>query len=143
MLYSEASLRILDGDEIIYEGPLWCSGWIAGTLCNSFYPINPQHNGVADDWYWNGIYHAYPIAVSSEHPGGANVAMVDGSVRFMKETIDTWKINKLTGLPVGWKRDPSSSFSNLIPIGPQQTLVGVWQKITTRNWGDVVGSADY
>ena len=38
--------------------------------------------------YAAGANHAY--AASSLHPGGLNALMGDGSVRFIKETIDSW-----------------------------------------------------
>ncbi len=133
VLYAEASMRILSEDEILNEGPWWGSGWFAGTLCNSFYPINPHHNGVSDDLAPDGLAHAYIAAVSSEHPGGANVAMADGSVRFVKETIDSWHVNKVSGLPTGVTRDPNTG---TYTIGPQ-AHVGVWQKMTSRAGGEV------
>jgi prepilin-type N-terminal cleavage/methylation domain-containing protein/prepilin-type processing-associated H-X9-DG protein len=138
VLYGEASMSILSEEEIVVEGPWWGSGWFAGTLCNSFYPINPHRNGVADDLAPDGIAHANVASVSSEHPGGANVAMGDGSVRWLKETIDSWRINRVTGLPTGVTRDPTTG---TYTIGPQ-AHVGIWQKITTRAWAEVVGS-DY
>ena len=139
VLYGEATMRILTDDEILNEGPWWSSGWYAGTLCNSFYPINPHHNGVADELAPDGLAHVNIAAVSSDHPGGANVAMADGSVRLIKESIDSWRINKVTGLPTGVTRDPATG---TYTIGPQ-AHVGVWQKITTRAGGEVVGADSY
>jgi prepilin-type processing-associated H-X9-DG protein len=70
------------------------------------------------------------------HPGGVNVAMMDGSVRFIKETIDSWPINPSTGWPIGVSRD-----ANLLYVTARDTHVGVWQKLTTRA-GDEMISGD-
>ncbi len=43
---------------------------------------------------------AYINSASSLHPGGLNVLMGDGSVRFIKESIDSWPSNLTTGRPV-------------------------------------------
>ena len=139
VLYGEASVRILNDEEVYYEGPWWSSGWFAGTVFTSLYPLNPQRNGVIDDWAADGLSHVYSVAASSDHPGGANVVMVDGSVHFIKENIDSWQISKVTGLPNGVTRDPQTG---TYTVGPQ-AHVGVWQKITTREWGDLVGTGDY
>jgi prepilin-type N-terminal cleavage/methylation domain-containing protein/prepilin-type processing-associated H-X9-DG protein len=138
-LYSEATIAILQEDEIVNEGPWWVVGWWAGTLCNSFYPINPQRNGVDDNWAPDNLTHAYVAAVSSMHPGGANVAFGDGSVRFLSERIDSWRIDKVTGLPTGVSRDPTTG---TYTIGPQ-AKVGVWQKLTTRAGAEAVSSDQY
>ncbi len=53
--------------------------WIYDSLCNTYRPINPT---AWADWdYVNS-------AIASTHPGGAMVGLLDGSTRFVSETID-------------------------------------------------------
>ncbi len=44
---------------------------------------------------------AFINSASSLHPGGLNVAMGDGSVHFVKETINCWPTDRLSGQPSG------------------------------------------
>ena len=63
-------------------------------------PFNKVQNGNYDDrtsdsFGGGGIYVG---TASSFHPGGVNVAFVDGSVRFLKDTIDSWTNDPKTGV---------------------------------------------
>src|SRR5262249_62028492 len=85
---------------------LWWHWWVSGnygdTLFCTLYPMNPfrKVNGLYID-SGDARADAYISGASSLHPGGANFAFMDGSVRFIKETIDTWAAGQNTGMPTG------------------------------------------
>jgi prepilin-type processing-associated H-X9-DG protein len=69
----------------IYQGRAWISGWVA--VANTYMQVMPINNrnchihGGEDDG--NNV-----VTPSSDHPGGINVLMGDGSVHFVQESID-------------------------------------------------------
>jgi prepilin-type N-terminal cleavage/methylation domain-containing protein/prepilin-type processing-associated H-X9-DG protein len=113
----------------------WSDAAIGDTLFHSLFPINPFKR-VAPTVGVENITTWLPSA-SSYHPGGANFGFADGSVRFLKDTIQTWPYNPTTGYPVGVSE--SNGVFTLVP-GSQ---VGVYEKLTTIAGGEVVSSDAY
>jgi len=60
--------------------------------------------------------------------------MGDGSVRFIKETIESWPLDPINGAPAGIGRDPGGWWINV----PRR---GVWQALGSRNGGEVIDAS--
>lgn len=91
--------RYLDGVSMHVEDVRWADG---RPLWNGLSTVLPPNSPscMADDrgWQW-GLWSA-----SSYHPGGVNVVMLDGSVHFISETINTGnlaapQVGARSGLP--------------------------------------------
>ena len=117
--------------------PTW-NWWTAGsdydTLFITWWGINPHRR-------FSGSPHAAWAAIisaSSFHPGGANFALCDGSVRFLKDSIDTWPVNPKTG-------DAGASWDNIhqrVALRPG-TRFGVYQALSTRAGGEILSADAY
>jgi prepilin-type N-terminal cleavage/methylation domain-containing protein/prepilin-type processing-associated H-X9-DG protein len=99
------------------------------TMATTFYPPNmPYRVALAAG-------QAHARSASSRHPGGLQALFGDGSVRFVKESIDTWSYDRMTGQPSGAVESSNGSWTNL-------PSAGVWQSLATRSGGEVVGPLD-
>jgi prepilin-type N-terminal cleavage/methylation domain-containing protein/prepilin-type processing-associated H-X9-DG protein len=103
------------GHDYFSESGWWFSGAMGDSLVTGLYAPNAYKKTSISNTY------AWTWSTSSLHPGGVNVMMADGSVRFIKDTIDS--------------RPPDSTEAPP-PLGKART--GVWQNLATRNGGEVI-----
>ena len=71
----------------------------------------------------------YPMTANSFHPGGVNVGFADGSVRFIKDSVQSWA-------PTSFAKASNTSYT----INGQY---GVYQSLTTINGGEVISADAY
>jgi prepilin-type processing-associated H-X9-DG protein len=108
--------------------------WMAGdpydTQGSASWPPNPKAKVIGSSW-------GSPALVSSRHPGGVNCGFADGSVRFIKDSIDSWQID-----PQGNCASISYAPDTYPTLVPGQK-VGVWQALSTRASGEVISADAY
>jgi prepilin-type processing-associated H-X9-DG protein len=134
ILIAEKAARVLQELNALNPDYAAQHGWyITGNwgdmLVTTLYPPN------ACDRIPGAAMTAWTNAASSMHPGGLNVLMGDGSIRFIKDTIQTWPFNPVSGNPSGASQNGQGAW-----IG---SPLGVWQALSTRSGGEVIGGDAY
>jgi prepilin-type N-terminal cleavage/methylation domain-containing protein/prepilin-type processing-associated H-X9-DG protein len=90
------------GTQKSFVGDTWAFGILGRGLGNFVVPPNPPTPNCLGDYGNQGDFDSAPtvMASSSFHPGGANIAMCDGSVRFLKNTTNitvVWALGSIAG----------------------------------------------
>jgi prepilin-type N-terminal cleavage/methylation domain-containing protein/prepilin-type processing-associated H-X9-DG protein len=90
-------------------GQTWAFGLNFDTLGNTVLPPNPKFpNCINSSVSSNGIENPGMFGLASYHPGGCNVLMADGSVKFLKESTANTVIWALGSIAQGEVIDASS-----------------------------------
>jgi prepilin-type N-terminal cleavage/methylation domain-containing protein/prepilin-type processing-associated H-X9-DG protein len=136
--YSERAHSMLDADSALWWN-WWTSGNYGDTTFCTLFPPNPfrKMNGVVQD-EGDDRNEPFILSASSMHPGGANFAFLDGSVRFIKDSIQSWEQDTKTRLPKGITFDANGPYK--VAAGVQR---GVYQALSTRSGGEIVSSDSY
>ena len=106
----------------------WSDGWHVYTSYFHMLPPNsPSCGNSGESWAI--------ISASSYHPGGVNVVMVDGSVRFVSEGIDSGNPTMTVTQTSGWAGGKLEDY-----MGPSP--YGVWGAMGTSRSDDQTTSID-
>jgi prepilin-type N-terminal cleavage/methylation domain-containing protein/prepilin-type processing-associated H-X9-DG protein len=133
MLLSERAHGMLTGEDSRYWH-WWADSVSMDTRFWTIFPLNPFRKIPDTPEPYSS---AYTSSASSFHPNGAYFAFADGSVRFLKDSIDSWATGS-SGYPLGVSED-SQGFFHVKP----GTRLGIYQMLSTRAGNEVIAADAY
>ncbi len=116
-------LAVLDPTLTAQHGWYITGNW-GDTLVTALYPPN------ACDKVAPAATSAWTNSASSMHPGGLYACFGDGSVRFLKDSVQSWEFDPSSGNPAGAFQNAQGVWVNIPPAG-------VWQALSTRSGNEM------
>jgi prepilin-type N-terminal cleavage/methylation domain-containing protein/prepilin-type processing-associated H-X9-DG protein len=150
MVFGERAHSLLVAEERVWWH--WWPSWGWDTMFTTWHGINAHRKTPVGT---NQQYLATLQSLSSFHTSGANVAMLDGSVHFIKDSIDGWPIDSpAMDLGTAWDNDCQCiRFHNESRLYWDESCRciryrpgvrhGVLQALSTRSSGEIVSTDDY
>jgi prepilin-type N-terminal cleavage/methylation domain-containing protein/prepilin-type processing-associated H-X9-DG protein len=136
LIYALSSVRVAEvtdglSNTLLFADtadPGWNNVWTIGDTDTMVGTVAAPNSGYAS---------CLPFSnVTSLHPGGANCTFGDGSVKFIKNSINSWPFEYCSPIGLRWNNNTAWF------IQPGATL-GVWQQLSTRSGGEIVGADQY
>jgi prepilin-type N-terminal cleavage/methylation domain-containing protein/prepilin-type processing-associated H-X9-DG protein len=106
----------------LLDGEMGAFAFDGRTTISGFLTILPPNSPSCSN---NDVYGYGMVAASSYHPGGVNVALVDGAGQFVSDTVDC---GNSTWSPAGTSTTP-----NATGAPTNKSNYGVWGAMGTRN----------
>ena len=112
-------------------GPKW---WTAGGNGDTLVATGFSPNYFKNSWSSNSSYCRggdVDATANSYHPGGVVAGFADGSVRFIKDSINSW-----AAPPASMVKTGTSGYTLKLPYG-------IYQALSTIAGADVISASDY
>ena len=112
-------------EDIYHSGIVWMDATANLTVFNTILPPNSPSGGP-------NVWNQAIMSASSNHTGGVNGLMADGSVQFFSETIQTQNLDKLPCGDYGYTGHKDNQTQHY----QRQSIYGVWGAIGSSHAAD-------